>query len=116
MNINPILMQLKTVTGYPAVPDLYEGNADKWIVFTYEDERGALFGDNGEEYEQATIQITLYTPHTYNYMADKKKIKNALVAKDFQIQSIRSWIEDDEKTGTYIRHTVFTVYYVAQDN
>lgn len=115
MNINPIIMQLKTVTGYPVVPDLYMGDSDKWIVFTYEDERGALYGDNGEEYEQATVQITLYTPHNFNYMPDKKKIKKALIDRGFQLQSIRSWIEDDEKTGSYIRHTSFTVFYVTQD-
>lgn len=113
MNVNSKIMELKNVTGYPVVPDLYTGEADKWIVFTYADERGALFGDNHEEYEQATIQITLYTPFNFNYMADKKNIKKALADLGFQIQSIQSWIEDQKKAGAYIRHTVFTCYYVA---
>ena len=113
MNINPIVMELAEVTGLPVVPDLYTGEADKWIVFTYADERGALYGDNHEEYTEVTIQVTLYTPANFNYMALKKQIKDALVDRDFQIQSVQSWLEDNDKKASYIRHTVFTAYYVG---
>lgn len=109
MNANPLLMELKTVMGYPVEPDIYTGRENKYIVFTYEDERSALDGDNEEEYTVATIQVTLYTPATYNYMADKHKLKKALKSLGFNIEYCSSWVEGVENGTDYMRHTVFVV-------
>lgn len=110
MNVNPLIMQLKDVTGYPVSPDIYTGKEDKYIVFTYEDERGALFADNEEVETQATIQITLYTPANFNYFADKKKIKKALTSYGFCVQHIQSWLDEAQNGTDYVRHTVFVAF------
>ena len=109
MNVNEKLRTLEEVTGYPVRPDIYTGGEDKYITFTYEDERPALVADNDETAETAYLQITLYTPEDFNYFSDKKKIKKHLKGQGFNVESIQSWL-DDAKTGTKkTRHTVFIV-------
>lgn len=110
MNVNPMILGLQDVTGYPVAQDIFKGKADKWIVFTYEDERGALFADDKEIIEGAVLQVTLYTPVQYNYFADKKKIKKYLIENGFQVEYIKSWVETKEQVGTEeIRHTLFQI-------
>lgn len=75
MNLNPLVLELNRVTGYPVVPDLYEGSEDKWIVFTYVDERGELYGDDKELCTTVKMYISFYCPLNHNYMSDKKLIK-----------------------------------------
>ena len=100
MNVNEKIRTLEDVTGYPVRPDIYTGGEDKYITFTYEDERPALVAD---------LQVTLYTPEDFNYFSDKKKIKKHLKEQGFNVESIQSWL-DDAKTGTKkTRHTVFIV-------
>ena len=41
MNVNGLIMTLQNTVNYPVAPDLYEGKEDKYITFTYEDERSA---------------------------------------------------------------------------
>lgn len=109
MNVNEKIRTLEEVTGYPVRPDLYTGREDKYITFTYEDERPVLVADNDEEAETAYLQVTLFTPEDFNYFADKKKIKKHLKEQGFNVESIQSWLAD-AKTGTkQTRHTVFTV-------
>lgn len=116
MNVNPLIMKLKEVTGYPVAPDKYTGTADKWITFTYEDERSALDGDNNWLYEEATIQINLFTPASHDYFEDKKKIKRALIDMDFGIEYMKSWLNNStEKETEYYRQTVFVVHMTREE-
>lgn len=109
MNVNAKLRQLEEVTGYPVRPDEYSGSEEKYITFTYEDERPVLSGDNDEIAETAYLQVSLFTPKDFNYFPDKKKIKKALKEQGFNIESIQSWL-DDAKTGTKkTRRTIFIV-------
>lgn len=78
MNVNPLIMELKTVTKLPVVPDIYEGTEDKYITFTYQDERPAFFGDNDVLNDIAYISVSLFTPKSYNYMSLKEDIKEYL--------------------------------------
>ena len=78
MNVNPILKELNTVTGLPVVPDVYNGSGDKWITFTYQDERPSFFGDNDVLNDIAYISVNLFTPANYNYMTTKEVIKTYL--------------------------------------
>lgn len=106
MNVNRKIKCLEAVTGYPVRQDIYRGKEDKYIVFTYEDERTALEADNEELAGTAYLQITLYTPADYNYFSDKRKIKKELRDQGFNVESVQSWLEGENHR---IRHTVFTV-------
>ncbi len=105
MNVNSRIMTLKNVINCPVVPDLYEGQEEKYITFTYEDERSALDADNEEQQTVAYLQITLYTPPLQEYMEDKKKIKAELKKLGFCVESIQSWV--DSQAPEKKRHTVF---------
>lgn len=116
MNLNPLLLQLNDVTGYPVVQDLYKGKESKWISFTYEDERGSLYADDDEDYVEVIMQINLFTPAEFNYFADKKAIKNKLKELGFTVQSIQSWISTELSGTSRVRQTSFTASYTDIDN
>jgi hypothetical protein len=78
MNINPLIKELNRITGLPVAPDLYEGEANKWITFTYADERPEYFGDNTPLVDTAYISVSLYTPPEFNYLQIKETIKEYL--------------------------------------
>lgn len=78
MNVNPLIMELERITGLPVVPDLYKGESDKWITFTYQDERPVYFGDNVPLDDTAYISVNLFTPKTFNYLELKEQIKEYL--------------------------------------
>ena len=109
MNVNEKIRTLEKVTGYPVRPVIYSGKADKYITFTYEDERGELFADDEEQETTAYLQISLYTPENFNYFEDKKKIKKQLKSEGFNVESIQSWLEDTLDGTKKTRHTVFIV-------
>lgn len=109
MNVNPLLMNLKDIVGCPVVQDLYQGKEPRWLVFTYADERGELYADGVEVYTTATLTLSYYTPVSYNYFADKKKIKKALLDMGFNVEDIYTRVDGNEEGTEYIRHTVFDI-------
>lgn len=109
MNVNPKLKALEDVTGFPVEQDEYEGSSDKYIVFTYEDERASLRADNEEQAETAYLMVCLFVPKSYDYFEDKKNIKDALVRQDFTVESIQTWLEDARKGTEKIRRIIFSV-------
>lgn len=110
VDANALLMELKAETGIEVAPDFYSGKANKYIVFVYADERPVMFADNSEQYITADIQVTLYTKGNINYMADKAKVKKALIDRGFNVRSISSFVER-VTDGAFIRHTVFETEY-----
>ena len=110
MNVNEQIMTLKALTGLPVVPDMYEGSEEKYIVFTYEDERPVHFGGNAALQDTVWLQVALYTPPAYNYMALKKTIRDHLESLGFICTSIQSWL-DTTASGAKIRHTTLSVTY-----
>lgn len=114
MNVNSMIMTLKDVVHCPVAPDLYEGKEEKYITFTYEDERSALDADDEEQETVAYLQITLYTPPLQEYMEDKKKIKTELKRLGFCVESIQSWV--DSYAPEKKRHTVFNVNITMLEN
>lgn len=109
MNVNGKLRTLKQVTGYPVEQDLYEGAADKYIVFVYEDERAALQADNTEQATIAYLNVSLFVPKDYNYFEDKKKIKEALTAQGFCVESIQQWLEKSTMGTEKVRRVTFNI-------
>ncbi len=102
--------------GYPCRQDLYDGKSDKFIVYTYEDERAAYYADNDEEEITVTFMVQLITPQKYDYFADKVRLKAALKSEGFTVVNIQSWL-DDEAAGTEkARRTIFSCEYTGADN
>lgn len=110
MNINKELITiLKTATSLDVAPDEYDGKSDKYIIFTYEDERPVHWGDNNVLADTAYLQIQLITPKSYNYLTMKHTIRNTLEANDYIVTSIQSFLSDDIQGTEKVRQTVFTV-------
>lgn len=113
MNINSTLINiLNTATGYPVSPDEYSGKETKYIVFTYIDEHPANYGDNLPFADVAYLQIQLITPKSFNYMADKKTIRDTLEENGFNVTSISSFLGDGIQGTEKIRQTIFEVNYL----
>ena len=112
MNLNKLLKDiLKTATGLPVDQDEYDGTSDKYIVFTYINERGEVYADNKPVVDGCYLQIQLITPKSYNYFNKKKLIRDALEENDFTVESIQTFL-GDVYTGTEkIRKTIFEVHY-----
>ena len=106
MNVNPLITPLKDITGLDVVPDYYEGKSDKWITFTYEDERPGELGDNEAIRDIAYLQVSLFTPGKFNYMPLKESIKTYLESVGV-VTNVQSWTYKDNQT--YIRQTTFNV-------
>ncbi len=116
MNINPLMKAVGTIMGYPCKQDLYEGKENKFIVFSYADERAAYYADNDEEEITVTITVQLITPQNYNYLSDKSKLKRTLKDQGFSVEDIQTLL-DDEATGTdRARRTIYTCNYTGADN
>lgn len=112
MNINNHLITvLNNATGLSVSPDFYEGTDDKYILFSYIDERPISYGDNVPLGDTAYLQIQLITPKSYNYMNLKHQIRNALEENDFSVTSIRSMLGDAIQGTENIRQTIFEANY-----
>ncbi len=114
MNMTPLMNKLQEKVGYPIEMDEYEGTDSKYMVYTYEDERSVLYGDNRPLCDTQYLQIRLYTPKNYNYYQDKNTIRDTLIEMGFIITGIRTWLENviDNK-GKKIRCTVFNAEYTC---
>jgi hypothetical protein len=106
MNVNPLIMELNRITGLPVVPDLYTGSADKWITFTYQDERPVYFGDNTPLADTAYISVNLFTPTNYNYLQTKEQIKEYLESIGI-VTNCESYVYLENQIP--VRQTVFEV-------
>ena len=112
MNVNPLIQTLSTITNLPVEPDMYEGEASSYIVYTYEDERPVYFGDGRAKHDTAWVSVALYTPKNADYMQLKKLIRDHLEALGFIVTDISSWLEP--YAGDYIRRTTFSVTYTEK--
>ena len=112
MDMTDFFLKLQSETGYPIELDAYEGKENKYMVYSYEDERPALHGDNKPIMDTVYMQLRLYTPKNYDYYQDKKRIRDMLIDAGFIVTGIHSWLENVIDTkGQKIRCTVFTINY-----
>lgn len=109
MNVNGLIKKIGESMGYEVAQDLYHGTSPKNITFTYEDEVPGAFADNAAQTETAYIMVSMNTPERYAYMKDKESLKRALQKSDFNVTSIRSWLEGEQKGIERTRRTVFSV-------
>ena len=111
MNINNLIITTLSGLGYPVKEDVYEGNEDKYIVFTYEDEIPSAFGDNHPLADTAFIQLQFICPKKFNYHTTKTEIRNALEAAGFIVSSIQSMLGSKLNEAENIRQTIFELKY-----
>lgn len=111
MNVNARIKKLEEITGLPVRQDTYSGDAQSYIVFAYNDERPALYGDDVPLYDNAVIQVNLYTPPNLDYMEYKHLIRDYLETIG-EVDSIGTWIDtyvSNKNLEEMKRHTTFTV-------
>lgn len=109
MNVNKLLIEAGEAIGYPVAQDIYEEESDRYIVFTYEDERDVLAADNEGQEETAWLMVSMNTPKDYDYFQDKKNLKKELKARGFNVENVQSWLEGDKAGTKKVRRTIFTV-------
>lgn len=114
MKLNELLINLLSVFGLPVKQDEYTGDADKYIIFVYEDEVPSESADNKVTADTVYLQIQLITPKKFDYFNLKKKIRNSLEGADFIVTSIRSFLGDVYMGTEKTRQTVFSVKYTEQ--
>ncbi len=112
--MNTDLKELLKMSGIPVAQDEYLGREDKYIIFSYEDERPAAHADNCVTADTFYIQVQLVTPKSFNYLKMKNKIRSLLEGADFVVKSIRSFLGDTYQGTEKIRQTVFSVEYTGQ--
>lgn len=110
MNLNEIIIDLLRKTGLTVHQDECD-DGEKYIIFTYEDETPAAYGDNRPIADTAYIQIQLVTPKDFDYFSLKEKIRDLLEGADFSVKSIRSFLGSAYVGTEKIRQTIFHVEY-----
>lgn len=98
-------------TGLPVELDLYTGKSDKYITFSYANERPGEFADNMVTTKIVNLKIQLVTPKDFNYLDLKNKIWDLLEQADFTVTTVRSFLGDVIMGTEKIRQTVFDVSY-----
>lgn len=111
MNLNELLIKLLGETGLEVEQDIYEGDSEKYIIFTYEDENPENFADNRATADTTYLQVQLITPKEFDYFELKKKIRDLLEEADFLVKSTRSFLGSVYVGTEKIRQTIFHVKY-----
>jgi len=110
MNLNKELLALSQVLDCPVKQDIYKGKENRFAVFTYENEEPELCADNDVVIEKASIQLSYYVPETYNYFSDKAAIKQYLRGLDYYIESIQTFMDDEDiKDSIQLRRLLFYI-------
>lgn len=111
MNLNNMIEKIASQHGLECEEDEYCGKAEKYMVYTYEDEKPALYGDNQVLADTAYIQIQIVCPKNYNYHSLKKKVRNALEQVGFSITTIKNFLGNDIYGTKKMRQIVFQTEY-----
>ncbi len=107
MNLNPVLMRIGEAVGLPTAEDEYEGREEKYLIFTYEDERPDFWGDDRVLADTVNIMLQMVVPKSFNYMKLKKKLVEELEKEDFSITGIHSLFGESVNRTEKIRRIVF---------
>ena len=100
MNVNPTLLAAGTAFGLPIYPNVYKGpdgvaKPDDYLTFNYVDERPIERGDDGDLYDQTTIQLHEFCKDDPE--PKKKPLRNFLRSNGFTILSTSEFYESDTK-------------------
>lgn len=87
--------------GFPYAPDVYTGEAERYFVYNYADERGAIYGDDVPLETVASVQVHLYLPWKEDFISLKNKVRKSLLREGFTYPEVTN-IKDEDK-----RHIIF---------
>ena len=101
--------------GYPSRPDLYKGDADRFVTYNYAKISGDNYGDDRPDCNVAAVQVHLYIPLKENFISRLTTMQNALFEAGFTWPDVTVLTEYDE-TQTVdgldgIRHIAFECDY-----
>lgn len=82
---------------------------EKYIVIKVASDSGGDFGDDASQADVISLQIHYFLPLQENYLADKKKIRKALLYAGCTYPEVTQFTESD----TRIRHLIFSCEKVA---
>lgn len=103
MDVNALIISTLSSIGYPVAFPVYNGTATTYITFNYEDDRAIEYADDAPTIDAAFLQVHLFMPDTFDFMAVKKQIRAKLFKAGFTYPVVTSFYESDTKTN----HIVF---------
>ena len=93
MNINTLVKSALSTNFSEVHANVYNGVAEKYIVFNYSDERPSVYADDTDTLDDTSIQVHLFTKE--NPSEDKKTIRRLLRLAGFSIVSTSEFYEAD---------------------
>ena len=103
MTIHQKIKNALASTGIPVKEDYYGGGLNEYITWTLVRDRAAVIADGTPTNEVAEVFIHYFLPRNKAYTANRKLIRQLLLAADFTWPTVSDMEEPDGKT----RHIVF---------
>ena len=94
----------------PKSPQSYTGKEKNYIVYNYDSDHGADFGDDEPECVLVSVQVHLYLPLSANFQSLRKQIRNSLYKGGFTYPSVTEIREED----TQMRHLAFECQFIEE--
>ena len=107
MTIEESLLSALEVFEIPVEAEIYQGDAEKYIVFNYTSNPDN-FADDTPQNERYLIQVHLYASPGSNTRELQQKIKKALFETGI------SWPQREDASDQYWQHIVFECEYVGE--
>jgi len=95
MNVNKLIIDTLTPTGYVPNFGTYKGTLSTYITFNYADDRAVSYADDEPQIDVASVQIHLFIPRTIPYSTLKKQIRSKLFKAGFTYPVITILEEND---------------------
>lgn len=102
MNVNPQMQTLATTLGVPIYPTHAAGDLREYMVYSYDDERPDVYGDDTDLLDITVVTVSRFTEGDPSPL--KKSLRAALRALGFTITSTAEFYEDD----TALNHIAVT--------
>ena len=97
MNVNPLILGMRTALGVDIFPDVYVGDdgsrPNEYITFTYDEDRPAFFADDDDVNYYAAVTVSWFC--RTDQQTKKRKLRNALKAAGFRVTSTNELYEND---------------------
>ena len=107
MTLNGKIIQALSGFGYPVVPDLYTGTAERYYTFNF-DLIPAQFADGRPLFHRALIQVHYFCPLGDNSIKQRADTVKALIAAGFTYPAEINATENEKQNGVEpCQHFVF---------
>ncbi len=104
MSINRDVIQALAPFGFPVEFMHYDGKADAYFVFNFENEEPVAFSDDEPEFEEYNLQLHFFSNKSFNHVQLKRDVKNRLRALGWDYPRAFTLYEEDTKKN----HLIFT--------